>query len=164
VERVVTEQNDDDWQRDAWRAKYEALLKDHVASERERWREITSLTHKLEQAIRERDEARDERDSCRKALDAAASAHERDLIAIWRVLGNYHEPPSSSESVIDAVQLMRDERRQLRARLVECRPWVGVLPYPNTPGFSEMIAIRDIADDTLAEVPPWSPKEKEGKR
>jgi hypothetical protein len=88
----------------------------------------------------------------RGKLDALATAHERDLIAIWRVLGNYHEPPSSSESVIDAVQLMRDERRQLRARLVECRPWVGVVPYPNTPGFSEMIAIRDLADDTLEEV------------
>lgn len=121
---------------------------------KERWREIASLTHRLEQAIRERDEARDERDSCRKALDSAASAHERDLVAIWRVLGNYHEPPSSSEAVIDAVQLMRDERRQLRARLVECRPWVGVCPFPNTAGFSEMLAIRDLADDTLEEVQP----------
>jgi phage shock protein A len=44
------------------------------------------------------------------------------------------------------------ERRQLRARLVECRPWVGVLPYPGTPEFNEMIAIRDLADDTLEEV------------
>lgn len=159
----MTEQNDDDWQRDAWRAKYEALLQERIAAEQERWREIASLTNRLEQSIRERDEARDERDSCRKKLDATASAHERDLVAIWRILGNYHEPPSSSEAVIDAVQLMRDERRQLRARLVECRPWVGVCPWPNTPGFTEMLAIRDIADDTLAEVPPWSPKEKEGK-
>ena len=47
-----------------------------------------------------------------------------------------------------------NERRQLRARLVECRPWVGVVPYPNTPGFSEMLSIRDLADDTLEEVKP----------
>lgn len=49
------------------------------------------------------------------------------------------------------------ERRQLRARLVECRPWVGVCPFPNTKGFSEMLAIRDLADDTLEEVKPWQP-------
>lgn len=49
---------------------------------------------------------------------------------------------------------LSSERRQLRARLVECRPWVGVLPYPNTPEFSEMLAIRDLADDTLEEVQP----------
>lgn len=49
---------------------------------------------------------------------------------------------------------LRAERRQLRARLVECRPWVGVCPWPNTAGFSEMLAVRDIADDTLAEVEP----------
>lgn len=49
---------------------------------------------------------------------------------------------------------LRAERRQLRARLVECRPWVGVCPFPNTKGFSEMLAIRDIADDTLEEVKP----------
>lgn len=50
------------------------------------------------------------------------------------------------------IQKLRDEKRQLRRRLVECRPWVGVCPLPNTPGFSEMLAIRDIADDTLDEV------------
>jgi hypothetical protein len=50
-----------------------------------------------------------------------------------------------------------NERRQLRARLVECRPWVGVCPFPNTPGFTEMLAIRNIADDTLEEVEPWKP-------
>ena len=52
----------------------------------------------------------------------------------------------------EAVKL-RDERRQLRRRLVECLPWVGRVPYPNTPGFSEMIACRDLAKDTLEEVP-----------
>ena len=53
----------------------------------------------------------------------------------------------------DANRLLH-ERRQLRARLVECRPWVGVCPFPNQPGFGEMLAIRDLADDTLAEVQP----------
>ena len=53
----------------------------------------------------------------------------------------------------DEAAKLRAERRQLRRRLVECRPWVGRVPYPNTPGFSEMIACRDLADDTLKEVP-----------
>lgn len=51
----------------------------------------------------------------------------------------------------DAANL-RAERRQLRARLVECRPWVGACPYPDTPGFDEVMAIRALSDDTLAEV------------
>lgn len=54
----------------------------------------------------------------------------------------------------DEIDKLRAERRQLRARLVECRPWVGVCPFPNTPGFSEMLAIRDLADDTLEDVKP----------
>jgi len=52
------------------------------------------------------------------------------------------------------IDKLRAERRQLRARLVECRPWVGVCPFPNTAGFSEMLAVRDLADDTLEEVQP----------
>lgn len=52
----------------------------------------------------------------------------------------------------DEAAKLRAERRQLRRRLVECRPWVGVCPFPNHPGFSEMLAIRDLADDTLEEV------------
>lgn len=52
------------------------------------------------------------------------------------------------------IQVLIDERRQLRARLVECRPWVGACPYPNTPGFNEVMAIRELADDTLEEVKP----------
>jgi hypothetical protein len=52
----------------------------------------------------------------------------------------------------DEAARLRAERRQLRRRLVECRPWVGVCPFPNQPGFDEMIAVRDLADDTLEEV------------
>ena len=48
--------------------------------------------------------------------------------------------------------VLKYERRQLRRRLVECRAWVGVCPFPNQPGFDEMLAIRGLADDTLAEV------------
>jgi hypothetical protein len=55
------------------------------------------------------------------------------------------------ESRDDAAKL-RAERRQLRRRLVECRPWVGACPYPNTPAFDEVMAIRGLADDTIAEV------------
>lgn len=47
---------------------------------------------------------------------------------------------------------LRAERRQLRARLVECRPWVGVCPWPDTPGWRDVMAVRDLADDTLREV------------
>ena len=51
------------------------------------------------------------------------------------------------------VDKLRAERRQLRRRLVECLAWVGRTPYPNTAAFNEMIAVRDLADDTLKEVP-----------
>jgi len=56
------------------------------------------------------------------------------------------------DSLDDALLKARNDRRQLRRRLVECRVWVGVCPFPNQPGFDEMLAIRDLADDTLAEV------------
>lgn len=49
-------------------------------------------------------------------------------------------------------EVLLNERRQLRARLVECRAWAGCCPYPNTPGFDELIAVRGLADDTLEEV------------
>jgi hypothetical protein len=52
------------------------------------------------------------------------------------------------------IQVLIDERRQLRARLVECRAWAGRCPYPNTPAFDELIAVRELADDTLEEVKP----------
>jgi hypothetical protein len=56
------------------------------------------------------------------------------------------------DSLLAEVDRLRAEKRQLRARLVECLPWVGCTPYPNTRGFSEMIAARDLANDTLVEV------------
>ncbi len=74
-------------------------------------------------------------------------------------MGNEDLRRGYAREVFDALDKLRaerekliNERRQLRARLVECRPWVGVCPYPNTPGFTEMMAIRGLCDDTLAEV------------
>jgi len=51
------------------------------------------------------------------------------------------------------VERLRYERRMFRRRLAECLPWVAFIPYPSTREFSEMIACRDLAMDTLAEVP-----------
>lgn len=88
---------------------------------------------KFNALIRERDEARSEAERLRDAGTVLVRSLER----------------MTAER-----DKLSSERRQLRARLVECRPWVGVLPYPNTPEFSEMLAIRDLADDTLEEVQP----------
>lgn len=108
------------------------------------------LVEAMLMVIRERDEARH-------------ALHEI-LAVIHRDGGHYTCEHGHSKSVADAhatwaammreIDKLRAERRQLRARLVECRPWVGVCPFPNTPRFSEMITIRDLADDTLAEVKP----------
>jgi hypothetical protein len=48
------------------------------------------------------------------------------------------------------VERLRHERRMFRRRLVECLPWVGVSPFRR---FDEMLATRDLAKDTLDEVP-----------
>lgn len=50
------------------------------------------------------------------------------------------------------IERLRDERRQLRRRLVECRPWVGVCPLEPA-RINELCLVRDLADDTLNEVP-----------
>ena len=48
---------------------------------------------------------------------------------------------------------LRAERRQLRTRLVECLPFVGVCPLqPNR--IQLMLLVRGLADDTLEEVKP----------
>jgi len=51
------------------------------------------------------------------------------------------------------VERLRYERAMFRRRIAECLPWVGRVPYPNTDHFNEMIACRDLAKDTLDEVP-----------
>lgn len=68
--------------------------------------------------------------------------------------------PVHASHLTDVVTLLEDERdklraerRQLRARLVECLPWVGVCPLePNRIQWMQLV--RDLADDTLAEVQP----------
>ena len=53
----------------------------------------------------------------------------------------------------DEIDKLRAERRQLRTRLVECLPFVGVCPLePNR--IQLMLLVRDLADDTLEEVKP----------
>ena len=53
----------------------------------------------------------------------------------------------------DEIDKLRAERRQLRTRLVECLPFVGVCPLqPNR--IQLMLLVRGLADDTLEEVQP----------
>jgi hypothetical protein len=53
----------------------------------------------------------------------------------------------------DEIDKLRAERRQLRTRLVECLPFVGVCPLePNR--IQLMLLVRVLADDTLEEVTP----------
>jgi hypothetical protein len=106
------------------------------------------LVEAMLMVIRERDEARH-------------ALHEI-LAVIHRDGGHYTGEHGHSKSVADAhatwaammreIDKLRAERRQLRARLVECRAWVGVCPWPGTPGWAEVSAIRGLCDDTLAEV------------
>ena len=68
--------------------------------------------------------------------------------------------PVHASHLTDVVTLLEDERdklraerRQLRARLVECLPFVGVCPLePNRIQWMQLV--RDLADDTLEEVKP----------
>ena len=68
--------------------------------------------------------------------------------------------PVHASHLTDVVTLLEDERdnlraerRQLRARLVECLPFVGVCPLePNRIQLVQLV--RDLADDTLEEVKP----------
>lgn len=96
--------------------------------------------------VRERDEARAE---IERLKDRCASYSED----VESLNGCVSRLESALYEARDEAAKLRDERRMFRRRLVECLPWVGCTPYPNTPGFSEMIACRDLAKDTLEEVP-----------
>lgn len=74
---------------------------------------------------------------------------------VWRECGVCERDKARAEveRLRAEVDRLRYERRMFRRRIKECLPWVGCTPYPNTPGFSEMIACRDLAKDTLEEVP-----------
>jgi prophage DNA circulation protein len=98
-----------------------------------------------------------------EALTARCEAVEAEVERLKDRCASYSEDVESLNGCVarleaalyearDEAAKLRAERRQLRRRLVECRPWVGACPYPNTPGFDEVMAIRGLADDTLAEV------------
>jgi septal ring factor EnvC (AmiA/AmiB activator) len=132
------------WSR--WKNEYELAKVDRarrVSSDAEACRlrgENAFLTKEVKNLRMTLDQVKVERDRCSK-----------DALALGDQVKGAKE---LIDSLDDALSRSRDERRQLRARLVECRPWVGVCPFPNQPGFGEMIAIRDLADDTLGEVKP----------
>ena len=143
----MTEENDTQWHIDAWRTKYEALLQERVAAEQGRWREVASLTHQLEQAVRERDEARH-------------TLHEI-LAVIHRDGGHYTGNHGIAKSVEDAhaawaammreIDKLRAERRLLRDRLVACLPFVGICPR-EPDRIQLMRLVRDLAEEVLEEV------------
>jgi hypothetical protein len=119
--------------------KTNAELRKKLREERQRYAELERMMHSyikhLHAAERERDEA------------SALAAKVADT---WRA--EVEEVENERNARAREADKLRAERRQLRRRLVECRPWVGACPYPNTPGFDEVMAIRGLADDTLAEV------------
>jgi hypothetical protein len=92
--------------------------------------------------------------------DLARTTRERDelreqLAFVREEYGvNADDETLTRDALEQKTRVLLDERRQLRARLVECRAWAGRCPYPNTPPFDELMAIRDLADDTLEEVKP----------
>lgn len=110
--------------------KYESKLAGEAAH-------IKSLEGLLVDAIRERDELR------------ARLAFLREEYGV-----NADNGTMTRDALEQKIQVLTDERRQLRARLVECRAWAGCCPYPNTPKFDELMAIRALVDDTLEEVKP----------
>ena len=64
---------------------------------------------------------------------------------------NLFEIEVEVEELRAEVERLRAEVEMLRARLVECRPWVGVCPIEPA-RINEVCLVRDLADDTLAEV------------
>ena len=79
------------------------------------------------------------------------AGYDRTIADAWRAeVAKVEDQRNALRSEVDK---LRHERRMFRRRIAECLPWVGRTPYPNTPGFSEMIACRDLAKNTLDEVP-----------
>lgn len=87
----------------------------------------------------------------RNMWQARAEYAEQELSQAFGLPGTIGPSPGEAARI---VQRLRDERAVLRARLVDCRPWVGVCPWPGTPTWSEVIAQRELADDTLEEIKP----------
>ena len=142
------------------------LADDYNAMRRERdalWADLeriaslcgrTADEHPLQavaRVVRERDEARAALEETEHQMHLRIRAgYDKTIADSWRK--KVEEVEDQRNANAREIDKLRAERRQLRARLVECRPWVGVCPFPNTAGFSEMLAVRDLADDTLEEV------------
>jgi hypothetical protein len=98
------------------------------------------------------DEARDALEESEADMHARIRAgYDRTIADAWRK--KVEEVEDQRNALRSEVDKLRYERRMFRRRLVECLPWIGRVPYPNTPAFGEMIACRDLADDALKEVP-----------
>jgi chromosome segregation ATPase len=141
-------------ERDEARAEVERL-KDRCASYSEDVESLNGCVSRMETALYEaRDEAAKLRERVRvvererdewKARATFAEKELSDAFGLPPTIG-----PSGGESK-RVVDRLRAERRQLRRRLVECRPWVGVCPLEPAK-INEVCLVRDLADDTLEEV------------
>ena len=90
-----------------------------------------------------------------EALTARCEAVEAEVERLQRLLDHATQTnPGTSTLVMlmNEASEAKAERRQLRRRLVECRPWVGVCPLEPA-RINEMCLVRDLADDSLAKVP-----------
>lgn len=138
-----------------WRLEQEVLerQRDEARAEVERLRasrlpdvEYARLDAMWQELVRERDSAKAEVSRLNAQLESVAAENharaQRESVSLedWKKLREENDQ-------------LRYERRMFRRRIAECLPWVGCAPYPNTPGFTEMIACRDLAQDTLDEVP-----------
>ena len=98
-------------------------------------------------------------DEARKALEESEAnmhariraGYDRTIADAWRK--KVEEVEDQRNALRSEVDKLRYERRMFRRRIAECLPFVGFVPYSNTPGFREMIACRDLAQQTLDEVP-----------
>lgn len=89
-------------------------LQNHVAAERKRIRELAALTHRLEQALHERDRVKSDLDflirSSRDDIAVLRKLHEFDILAIWHEATDATHPPQSVQDVLAAVRKLRQER------------------------------------------------------
>jgi hypothetical protein len=91
------------------------------------------------------------RDWSSEPEDMVMSRDLADMVITIRRLAQ--ERDEARAAVVRERDKLRAERRQLRARLVECLPFVGVCPLePNRIQWMQLV--RDLADDTLEEVRP----------
>jgi len=107
-----------------------------------------AMAEDLLAALNEAREALEEQEADMHARIRAG--YDRTVADAWRK--KVEEVENERNARAREVDKLRAERRQLRRRLVECRPWVGVCPLEPA-RINEMIACRDLAKDTLEEVP-----------